>query len=179
VAVGTAIRVGSGSNQYQAKPKGGRRRPPALLPSQDTDLVQSSRRTLVLYLSERQKAAEDPNSAPALLVELARDQSWDVRQAVAWNDICAPAMLEQLAEDKVGLVRRAAAWHAACPPSNLEQLAQDPVHLVRIGVAANPSCPLPILERLLRDSDRQVAQLAANNQNLPPATRAMWQLTRV
>lgn len=110
----------------------------------------------------------------------------------------SPALLHQLASRNfVGLppncyggteldrrvqIMEAVAEHPNAGPDTLELLSRyvewDTANTVRSRVAAHPGTPVPVLEQLLRDTDALVAQAAAGNPALPPATLAMWQLTR-
>jgi hypothetical protein len=66
--------------------------------------------------------------------------------------------------------------NAALPTKVFESIVDAPEPWVREVAAARTDCPAPVLDRLLRDHDRRVARAAANNPNLPPSVRAMWQL---
>jgi hypothetical protein len=84
-------------------------------------------------------------------------------------------ILESMANDPDVTVRCGVAVNPGTPPGTLYSLARDPSISVRRWVAKNPSVPPDLLEGLLRD-DPRVAKTAADNPNLPSATRAMWQL---
>jgi hypothetical protein len=93
---------------------------------------------------------------------------------VARNRSTPIGTLKELARDPESYVRVGAAGNRSSPAGTLEMLASDPDPDVREGAAANRSTPTSTLERLLQDPE--VAEVAADNPNLPHYTRALWQL---
>jgi 3-methyladenine DNA glycosylase AlkC len=60
---------------------------------------------------------------------------------LAENPNTSPEILEQLASDESFYVRRCVASHPNTPPKVLEQLATDEEYYVRWSVALNPNTP--------------------------------------
>ena len=75
----------------------------------------------------------------------------------------------------------AARWRLAgtcSQPEILRRLSRDEEEGVRRRVAGNDHCPAELALLLLQDNSGFVRAAAADNPNLPPAARAMWQLAR-
>ncbi|WP_460195251.1 HEAT repeat domain-containing protein [Thermosynechococcus sp. FA-CM-4201] len=64
------------------------------------------------------------------------------------------SLLEQLAQDDYWQVRAAVAAHPNCPETILAQLVKDQYWQVRIAVARNAQCPLPLKQTF--EHDRRV-----------------------
>jgi len=149
------------------------------------------------------KVAQHPACPPAVLAKLSQNTSFRVRQEVARHPDTPTEVIIELTQDAGDIVVATAAGHPNCPPGQLRQLSRDSRSDVRtavaanpscptdtllwigshikdrktlVGLAANPSCPPALLEQLLQNTYPAVAQAAADNQNLPRAALAMWQL---
>ena len=59
-----------------------------------------------LSRDERSQVAQNPNTPPEALQELARDADWRVRYRVAHNPSIPPAVLQELVRDADEYVRR-------------------------------------------------------------------------
>ena len=62
-------------------------------------------------VGNRARRAKDPATPQATLAELAHDESWEVREAVASNHTTPPELLVALARDDAAQVRRLIAKH--------------------------------------------------------------------
>lgn len=94
--------------------------------------------------------AGDPNTDPALLLELARHVDPGVRAEVAMNPNAPESAIRTLASDLDRDVRTVVAQYGA-PPDVLAQLALDPDAFVRVAAAANSDCPSEALATLAND----------------------------
>lgn len=103
---------------------------------------------------------------------LSRDDSSDVREAVADNVRATTGILDSLSSDSVAAVRMAAAGNANVSVENLATLSKDPVNYVRWGVAHNERAPASALELLIKDTDSYVSDEAKKNPNAPK--RGFW-----
>jgi hypothetical protein len=115
--------------------------------------------------SVRMAVAENPNTPPELLAQLAKDEDYHVRRAVAGNPNTPPDILVQLANDKDYSVRRAVSRNTNTPPEILAQLSKDEHRLVRTEVAKNTSTPPEVLAQLARDKDFCIQVMALYNPN--------------
>ena len=136
------VRRGVGSNQY--KTQVGVADPPAA-----GDLVAQ---VWGLNRIQRLRVAENPNTPPDILTQLAGDKDVYVRWGVAANP--------------------------NTPPDTLVQLAGDKNTDVRWGVAENPNTPADTLVQLTGDKRERVSSAAWENTNLPEEYRALAQLAQ-
>jgi len=72
-----------------------------------------------LSKEERSHVAQNPNTPPEALQELARDEDWNVRYRVAQNPSTPPAALQELARDENEYVRSHVAQNPNTPPAAL------------------------------------------------------------
>ena len=70
----------------------------------------------------RQSVANDPNTPPEVLTQLACDDDMVVRQSVASNPHTPPETLTKLSTDIDGWVRHGVAGNPSTPPETLVQL---------------------------------------------------------
>ena len=111
--------------------------------------------------------AENPNTPPETLVQLASDEDWRVRRGVAENPSTPAAALVQLASDEDWRVRKTAAQNPSTPTEILARLASGKSAYVRQYVAENPSTPVEILVRLASDENERVRRNVAENPSSP------------
>lgn len=95
-------------------------------------------------------AARHGSISQNLLEKLARDEAWEVRQAVAANPKTSPSVLGKLATDLDRDVREAAAKNPNTPPQHLQNLLADSHTEVATAARSNPSTAPEILNLLLR-----------------------------
>ena len=74
-----------------------------------------------------------------LLVELAKDEDWEVRRGVANNSNTPPETLATLAKDEYVAVRKTVAYNPNTPPETLAELARDIDSNVQKAALANPN----------------------------------------
>lgn len=103
--------------------------------------------------------------APALLADLARSPSREVRSLVATNPATAPDTLATLAADRDIGVRQYLAPHPRLPRPQLERLLADPSSLVRDAAIASPSWSVEELWAMHRRGLDRAA--IASNPNAP------------
>jgi len=119
------------------------------------------------YWKVREFVSENPNTPLEALKILSEDDDKDVRVYVAQNPNTTIDILEQLMYDEEWEVR----WEVARNPNisidMLRQLANDKNEQVRIQVAANPNTPSDVLRNLANDENEQVKFEVARNFNTP------------
>lgn len=115
--------------------------------------------------------AQDPETSPDILAELALSKDTSVKQAVAANPSALPETLHALAASWHGDpgmgVQVAVAGNPSAPPEVLTGLHRDPNHDVRRAVAANPGTPDRTLVALACDYWGPVSNAVLRN---PSAT---------
>jgi hypothetical protein len=100
-----------------------------------------------------------------------------VALSMVYNPACPPEALIWLSRHKDSQVRLDTSQHTQCPPEALTYLAgPQESAATRARVARHPNTPPEVLRALLSDPAKSVSVAAAENPNLPPASRAMWQL---
>ena len=104
--------------------------------------------------------AENPNTPPEALANLATNEEWQVRSSVAENPNTPPEVLAQLVTGKNGGVERYVAANPNTPPATLAQLATYESDIVKINVAENPNTPTKTLAQLATDIDGDVRKAA-------------------
>jgi len=112
-------------------------------------------------------AARHPFTPTETLRNLARDEDWRVRQAVATNLRLAVDVLSHLTSDTDADVRRAVVAHPQATEEILERLSVDDQQDIRLQVALHPRAPLLALSILLADHDEQVRQAAQIHPRTP------------
>jgi hypothetical protein len=100
-----------------------------------------------------------------LLPLLTRDPHPLVRASAAHHPRCTPADLTRLHRDESVEVRIAVAQHQSLPLEALMTLAEDPDQIVRLATLANPSAPAWHLER----GAQRHPDTVASNPSAPPA----------
>lgn len=100
-------------------------------------------------------AAENPNTAPDLLAELATDDDDTAVALVAGNPSTPPDTLDTLARDSDEDVRYAVAMNPNTAPEALTLLAFDRRLLVRLAAAQNPNTAPEVLEAVFAVEDRE------------------------
>jgi len=126
--------------------------------------------------------AKNPNTPIEILTGLAQDQDKWVRQEVAKNPNTPTETLTKLAQDQNMWVRREVVWNPNTPVETLTGLAQDQNMQVRYNtrnnMAANPNTPPEVLVQLLTDQNPGIRKAALDNPSLPPAYRALANITQ-
>lgn len=110
--------------------------------------------------------AENSNTPPSTLADLALDENSSVRMKVARNPNTPPSTLEKLALDKEREVRVAVAKNCHTPPATLAKLSLDEYWYTRLYVAKNHNTPQSSLAMLVFD-ENSIRWRAAYNPNTP------------
>ena len=105
------------------------------------------------YLNHKNRfaQAQNPNTNPERLQELAEDKEKDVRANVARNSNTPISILEEFFHDKEIDVRANLARNSSIPISMLEKLADDKEPYIRKNVMYNINAPIDMLEKLSDD----------------------------
>ena len=114
--------------------------------------------------------AKNPNTPPETLAELAKNESLDIRKAVAGNPNTPPEILTKLTKSEGWGVRMAVAKNPNTPPETLAELSKD--EDVCMAVANNPNTPPETLAELAKDEIWVSRMVIAKNPNTPPETLA-------
>lgn len=114
--------------------------------------------------------AQDETLTVESLHALAQSPFAEVRLSVVQNVAVSNAILANLTRDESPQVREAVGAHRDAPKEGLLALAQDASAEVRKAVAANPVTPPAALASLERDPDGEVALAVALNPNTPPSS---------
>jgi hypothetical protein len=104
--------------------------------------------------------------AETILEQLARNDFWEIRVAIAENPKTPKSILEQLAWDE-NAIRNKVARNPNTPEKSLERLAKDNNCGIRREVARNSSTPARVLEQLAKDENVEVRYHLTQNPNLP------------
>ncbi len=96
------------------------------------------------------------------LVELATDEDWYIRRAVALNPHTPPDILVRLAGDEDADVRRGAAENPHTPLDTLAVLVSDNDHSVRKAVAHNERISREMLDGLANDKSAAIRRVVAH-----------------
>ena len=107
--------------------------------------------------------AKNPNTPSKTLAELAKDESLDIRKAVAGNPNTPPETLAELAKDEDTCM--AVANNLNTPPETLAELAKDEIWVIRMAVAGNPNTPPEVLIKLAKDEELYVRTKTTENPN--------------
>jgi HEAT repeat protein len=123
------------------------------------------------YFWVRGAVASNPNTPLELLQQLAKDEDLWVRKEVAENPNTPAELLQQLAKDEDSDARREVAKNPNTPVELrlelLQQLAKDEKWAVRREVARNPNTPGELLQQLAKDESSDVRGDVARNPNTP------------
>ena len=109
--------------------------------------------------------AKNPNTPSKTLAELAKDESLDIRKAVAGNPNTPPEILTKLTKSEGWVIRMAVAGNPNTPPETLAELAKDKDKSVRVDVAGNPNTPPEVLIKLAKDEELYVRTKTTENPN--------------
>jgi len=115
------------------------------------------------YYVWRSIAAAHTSATPEILVALANDTEWRVREAVARNTGTPAQAFLRLAGDPQPKVREAVARNAGTPTEALKTLAGDESLDIRIVIAGRPDTPPDVLARLAEDTAWNVRIAVAHN----------------
>ncbi|MBF0370969.1 MAG: hypothetical protein HQL52_16085 [Magnetococcales bacterium] len=116
-------------------------------------------------------SVDNPEAGAKTLTLLAKDDSAEVRLAVAQNIHTPPSDLRDLSFDISDDVRLAIARNPAIPDTLLEQLSQDKEFEIRLEASKNPGIKISTLNRLASDradTVRTSIQNMARNHRTPP-----------
>lgn len=102
-------------------------------------------------LSARKRTAGLPSTTQAVLLELAHDPAWEVREVLGRNRRASAELLRQLAQDPDARVRIAVATNLSTPEDVHRLLADDVNPQVRSVVARFEYVPIPVLMHLADD----------------------------
>lgn len=95
-----------------------------------------------------------------ILTEMSKDDSAEVRCAVAKSAITKRKVLEELAKDEDIDVREAVACNEKTSIRVLKMLSEDESWCVRKAVATNKKTPQRVLKLLAKDADVDVREVA-------------------
>lgn len=117
-------------------------------------------------------AARHPNTPPAALEALGREDDEALSRHLVRNPAAPAALRESLAVSLGPVFRRASARDPETPPGALARLAADDIRDVRWMAARNPHTPPDALAALAEDADARVRQGVGRNAAAPPALLA-------
>jgi hypothetical protein len=124
----------------------------------------------------RLKQAEDPNTLPERLAQLARSSEWFIRYHVAQRQQTLPETLAQLAEGADladdWVLLQYIGRNPSTPSKTLVELALNEHHEVRAAAAQNRSTPPDVLEALTQDVNWHVRGATAANPKTPSDARS-------
>ena len=136
--------------------------------------------------NQRTLAARHPATPARVLAQLARDDNWRVREAVAANPHTDPSILQTLSNDPDRDVRGQLAAHARAPAGVVDALAADPDDTVRHIALRHPALSPAIRRRAQQRALTRLARVgrgaalaavahAAATPSYLLARRRMWQ----
>ena len=136
---------------------------------------------LLLELSKHPSAevrlavAHNSCAPPEALADLAREESMEVREALAFNHAMPAAALSAMAQDPSNAAAyallAAVGAHANTPTETLHELSVHATSLIRLSVAGNSSTPPEVLEVLGKDPSANVRDAVAKNTSTPESVR--------
>jgi len=163
----SGLRGRRGVNQYsrrrQVVPALGIRLLQQALASSGPDLEAAT-----LGVSQLLELAGAADSSPKLLLALARNSHWEVRNRAAAHPDYPAAAIQLAARDKDIALRTGAAENPRCPPQILSRLARDRECSIRVAVAENPAVPAAVLAQLATDMLPEVRAGAVRNPTCTP-----------
>lgn len=115
------------------------------------------------------RIAENPKTPRRILMQLAEDVRYTVRNAVAENSAAPARILLTLSDDPDSVVRTSVAENPKTPPDALAQLSRKRDWGTRMGVAENLNTPPASLAALMQDKDEFIAAAATKNPRTPVA----------
>jgi hypothetical protein len=103
----------------------------------------------------RASAALNPECPPKLLLDLAKDEKWEIRYRVALNPSATSDILNSLLsgsyekgfEDLAEFIEATVALHKNTSSSTLEELANSENEVIRTAVSCNPNTPSEVLQK--------------------------------
>ena len=112
----------------------------------------------------RVSVAENTKTPKEVLMQLAKDDEWQVRKAVAKrsSSVTLVEVLAELAKDKSDGVREAVAENAHTPKEILLKMVEDEDRWVRQGIADNLNAPTEALIKLAKDNDEVIRNIAVH-----------------
>ncbi len=133
----------------------------------------------------RASVAMNPECPPKLLMELAKDEKWEIRYRVALNPGSSSEILEALVggsypeylEDLADFIEATVALHKNSSAALLAKLAVSDDPIVRTAVACNPNTPSAALEQAkLLGVDANLINHPKSRQKIPTfrETRLCW-----
>jgi hypothetical protein len=133
----------------------------------------------------RASVAMNPECPPKLLMELAKDEKWEIRYRVALNPASSSEILEALVggsypeylEDLADFIEATVALHKNSSEALLAKLAVSENPIVRTAVACNPNTPSTALEQAkLLGVDSNLINHPKSRQKIPTfrETRLCW-----
>ncbi len=115
----------------------------------------------------KDELASNRSLSLSVLRELAKDKDMRIRSEVARHPNTSLEMLEEFTKDEDPYVRRATLEHHAVTKEMVEFLSEDKSETVRASVARNDKVSIDALRRLARDKDSSVRTAAAGQSRLP------------
>jgi hypothetical protein len=105
--------------------------------------------------SGRASIALNPECPPELLLNLAKDEKWEIRYRVSLNPSATSDILNSLLsgsyekgyEDLAVFIEATVALHKNTSSSTLEELANSENEVIRTAVACNPNTPSEIVQK--------------------------------
>lgn len=110
--------------------------------------------------------ARHPRIEPDVLSQLASDDDWRVREAVACNPTCSVELLARLVQDSDPDVRRCAVTNAHATPAIIESREDDEHESVRVAIGRVTTSPT-LLRRLCIDRSWAVREAVSRNKCAP------------
>jgi len=121
-----------------------------------------------MSLEERREKAMDLKTSAAVLRVLAQDEYIAIRRKVAENENTPPWVLSELAEDtKDEVVKIRVAHNKKSPPEILIKLSKDNNWYIRSSVAGNEKTPEKVLRNLADDETWGVRHSVVGNKRTP------------
>jgi hypothetical protein len=123
-----------------------------------------------LDIYKKTKVIIDSRMSPDLLKHLSKDDSPDIRKAVARNLKTPPDVLKILATDKDAYVKSSVAANINTPMDLLEFLTKDKSLDVRYEIALNKNSNESILDILAKDKRVAIKEMVARHKNISEET---------
>lgn len=115
----------------------------------------------------RQGVADNPNTTPEMLDQLAKNRDTGTRESVAANPATSPDTVIALGSSRNVTVKLAVAERVDCPREVLEKLGRNSWVEVRAAVGRNPVAPESMLNVLSQDPEVRVRAATARNPQAP------------
>lgn len=107
-----------------------------------------------------------PNATEMLLLELVANDSYVVRQSVAFNENITPKVMEILVSDDTAEVRAELAYNKKIPYKIQQILSKDPVLVVRRRLVLNEKIDKKILAQLAADDEELIRREVIKHKSL-------------